>query len=151
MRGSFLMNRESKPSSPENPGKHRGSYNVFFLRNVNYVFADIIERKWRKTCSPGGTRTHDLRNTGPMPYQLGYRGGCAPLHFLGYLYECIRILRLGVVASAASTTRGEGDLLFNPRAVTRASTTCRKLATSANPLTLPMAPRLPEPRPSLCV
>lgn len=97
--------------------------------------------KWRKTCSPGATRTHDLRNAGPMPYQLGYRGGCAPLQFL----ECNCFIPLGVVTSTAPITQLEGNLLFNPRAVSRDSSVHDVSgAVKQRGTKLPMAPRLPR-------
>lgn len=50
-----------------------------------------------------------------------------------------------VVGSVALATRDEGDLLFNPWAVTRASVTCRERLTSGEPAALATNPKRSKP------
>lgn len=89
------MNKQ-RPAVKTTEEGREGGIHPFSCWNKIY-FLEIKERKWRKTCFPSGTRTHDLCNTGLLPHQPGYGyGGWATLHFLKYLFlhECDFFLHL---------------------------------------------------------
>lgn len=73
------------------------SVGVMFI----YLFTfEMVERKKvEESVMPGWEADPHLSNTRLTPYQLGYWGGCAPLHFHEYLCERNCMLPLGVVAS----------------------------------------------------
>lgn len=86
-----------------------------------------------KNCPPEGVQNHNLNNTGLVRSTTVPVGLFSPP--ISWLFGTSNFFPCSAVEDSASPTpRYEGDLLFNPQAGTRVSTTCASGRRVLNPL-----------------